>query len=99
MLGCPDPPADSLTLKEGDGKNKWDEDGFKVVTETEAFGDLKFTFKDGSDKVTASGNSPCDPSTTFTLNGKLTSSKFTGTVDIKFGDGSGATAILGAEED
>ena len=99
VLGCPDPPADSVTLKEGNGKNKWDEDGFKVVTDTEAFGDLTFKYKDAGHSVTASGNSPCDPSTTFTMDGKLTGSKFSGTVDIKFGDGTGATATLGAKED
>ncbi len=100
VLGCSDPPSDTVTLKEGDGKNKWDEDGFKVVTDSEAFGDFKFIYKDAGQKVTASGNSPCNPSTTFTMDGKLTGSKFTGTVDIEFGGGQpGATAKLSAEED
>ena len=99
VLGCPDPPADTITLKEGDGRNKWDEDGFKVVTDSEAFGDFKFVFKDDGDKVTASGNSPCNLSTTFTLTGKLTSSRFTGTVDIEFANAPGATAKLSAQQD
>lgn len=100
VLGCPDPPADSLTLKEGNGKNKWNDDGFKVVTDTQAFGDLKFTYKDAGHTVTASGNSPCNPSTTFTMTGKLTGSKFSGTVDIDFGGGQpGATAKLSAAEE
>jgi hypothetical protein len=99
VLGCPDPPADTITLKDGSGKNKWNDNGFKVVTDSEAFGDFKFTYKDDGHKVTASGNAPCNPSTTFTMDGKLTGSKFSGNVDIEFGDGSGASAKLSAQED
>lgn len=99
VLGCPDPPADTFTLKKGKGKNKWNKDGFKVATNTNAFGNLNFTYKQDGNKVTGSGNSSCDPSTTFKLTGKLTSSKFTGDVDISFGNGPGAKAKLSANKD
>src|SRR5688500_13887667 len=44
VLGCPDPKADSVTLKEGNGNNRYNKDGFKVKTKSGAFGD-DFQFK------------------------------------------------------
>ena len=82
VLGCPDPDEDSVTLKEGKGKNKWNGDGFKVKSASDAFGDdFEFTYKHDGNKVTAKGSSPCE-GFGFTMTGKLTKTKFTAEVDI-----------------
>ncbi len=82
VLGCPDPPEDSVTLKPGKGKNKYNEDGFKVKTESAAFGDdFVFRYKRDGNKVTASGSSPCQ-GFTFSMTGTLTKKEFNGEVDI-----------------
>jgi hypothetical protein len=99
VFGCEDPPSDSFTIKEDKSKNKWTDNGFKVNTESDAFGDFKFTYKDATGKVTASGTSPCNPDLTFTMEGELTSSSFTGTADINLGNGQSATSTLSANED
>lgn len=99
VLGCPDPPEDSVTLKKGNGNNKWNSKAFKVKEASNAFGnDFAFSYKHENNKVKASGSSPCDPQTTFTANGKLTKKKFSMTVDISFGQGPGATAELSAKK-
>ena len=99
VLGCADPPEDSVTLKKGNGNNKWNSAGFKVDTSTKAFGDLSLVYHDSNHKITATGNSPCQPSTTFKMSGKLKSSSFSANVDIDFGGGQGATAKLSAKKD
>ena len=97
VLGCPDPPQDSITLKEGNGNNKYNKDGFKVKMKSKAFGD-DFVFKYNHDngKVTASGSSPC-ADFGFEMSGKLTSKKFTAEVDIDSTPNS--TASLEATKD
>lgn len=99
VLGCPDPPEDSVTLKKGNGDNKWNSKGFKVDQASNAFGnDFTFAYKHKNNKATASGSSPCSPQTTFKGDGKLTKKSFSMTVDIDFGSGPGATAELSAKK-
>ena len=97
VLGCPDPDEDSVTLKPGSGKNKYNSDGFKVKTESGAFGDdFQFTYKQKGNKVTASGSSPC-AGFGFELTGTLTKSEFNAEVDIDSSPHS--TATLKATKD
>jgi hypothetical protein len=92
VLGCPDPPSDTVTLKPGKGNNKWSKKGFKIVTPSQAFGaDFQLTYKRKGNKVTASGTSPCEPSIKFTLTGILTKVGFDATVDITSSPHSTAT--------
>jgi hypothetical protein len=98
VLSCPDPPADSVTVKPKNSNDKWNEDGFKIKDASEAFGDdFKFKFEDKGSKVTASGTSPCDPSITFTMEGTLTKEAFNAEVTITSSPPS--TATLSATED
>ena len=91
VLGCPDPPADTITLKEGKGKNKWNKKGFKVSQASAAFGsDFTFTYKKKGNAVTASGSSPCN-SFGFTMTGTLTKTAFNAEVDISSNPHSTAT--------
>ncbi len=97
VLGCPDPDEDSVTLKEGKGKNKWNSDGFKVKDESGAFGDdYEFTYKHKGNKVTASGSSPCN-GFKFELTGTLTKTEFNAEVEIDSSPAS--TATLEATKD
>ena len=97
VLGCPDPPSDSVTLKPGDGKNKYNSDGFKVKTKSGAFGDdFQFTYKQKGNKVTASGSSPC-ADFGFKMTGTLTKTEFNAEVDIDSSPHS--TATLKATKD
>jgi hypothetical protein len=83
VFGCDNPPQGSITLKPGDGKNKYNSDGFKIKAKSPAFGDdFQFTYKQKGNKVTASGSSPCDPSIHFTLTGTLTKTDFDADVNI-----------------
>jgi len=83
VFGCDNPPEGSITLKPGNGKNKYNADGFKIKAASPAFGDdFQFTYKQKGNKVTASGSSPCDPSIEFTLTGTLTKTDFEAEVDI-----------------
>ena len=98
VLGCPDPPADSVKVKEGKGVNKWNKKGFKIQTPSNAFGNnFALTYKQKGNKVTASGTSPCEPSITFTLTGTLTKTNFNAEVDITSNPHS--TATLEATKD
>ena len=82
VLGCPDPKSDSVTLKPGSGKNKYNSDGFKVKAKSGAFGDdFQFTYKHKGNKVSASGSSPC-AGFGFTMEGTLTKTAFNAEVDI-----------------
>jgi hypothetical protein len=83
VFGCDNPPQGSITLKPGNGKNKYNSDGFKIKADSPAFGDdFVFTYKHKGNKVTASGSSPCDPSIEFTLTGTLTKTDFEADVNI-----------------
>lgn len=92
VLGCPDPPAETVTLTKGSGADKWNARGFKVDEQTQAFGELKITYKHRGKSFTGSGGKPpCRPDeVTFTLKGKLTSTRFTATVTIQL---PGQTAV------
>ena len=97
VLGCPDPKSDSVTLKPGNGKNKYNSDGFKIKAKSGAFGDdFEFTYKQKGGKVTASGSSPC-AGFGFTMTGKLTKTEFNAEVEIDSSPKS--TATLKATKD
>ena len=97
VLGCADPEEDSVTLKEGKGKNKWNSDGFKVKEESEAFGDdYEFTYKHKGNKVTAKGSSPCS-GFGFEMTGKLTKTEFD--AEVKIDSSPPSTATLKATKD
>jgi hypothetical protein len=97
VLGCPDPDSDSVTLKPGNGKNKYNSDGFKIQQASGAFGDdFTFTYKQKGGKVTASGSSPCE-GFGFTMTGTLTKTEFNAEVDIDSSPHS--TATLKATKD
>jgi hypothetical protein len=98
VLGCPDPPADSVTLKEGKGANKWNKKGFKVSSDTTAFANLVLTYKKKGNSITATGASPCDAGTTFSMTGTLTKTQFSANVAIKLSSGQNASATLSAQK-
>lgn len=90
--------VDAITLKKGTGNNKWSKRGFKIFKATSQFGKLTFEYDQKTGKVTGSGNSPCEPSTTFTLDGKLTKRAFSATVDITISPNLKPTAELEAKK-
>lgn len=99
VFGCSDPAPAIFSLSKGSGNNQYNSSGFKVKQTTQAFGALTGTYKHSSNGVTASGRAvPCRAGLTWKLTGKLTSSKFTGTVKIDLGDGQKATAKLSAKK-
>lgn len=99
VFGCAAPPPAIFTLSKGSGNNQYNAGGFKVNRATEAFGKVVGTYKHSTNKLTGSGTKPpCRQQLKWKLTGKLTSSKFTGTVTITLEDGSKATAKLTAKK-
>jgi hypothetical protein len=98
-FGCGDPPPGKVVLPHGTGDNTWNAAGIKVDEPTAGFGDLLLVYRFSNDKLTALGNSPCRPSTTFRLAGKLKDgADVSGTVDIVAGDGSRTTGKISAHK-
>lgn len=97
VFGCANPPAAIFTLTKGSGKNQYNANGFKIDNKSEAFGHTTGTYTHSTNKIKGSGkNVPCRPGLTRTATGKLTSDKFTATVDIDLGGGQKAVAKLSA---
>lgn len=97
VFGCPSPAPAIFSLSKGTGNNQYNGTGFKVKQNTAAFGAMLVSYKHATNKVTGSGKDvACRPGLTWALTGKLTSSKFTGTVNINLPDGTTATAKLAA---
>lgn len=98
VFGCPDPPAAPVTLPKGTGKNTWSSSGFRVSKQTQAFGKLNLTYNFKSKSFTGSGSAPpCNPSITYTIDGKLTPTSFEATVQIDLGQQT-ATSKLSAKK-
>lgn len=99
VFGCPNPAPAIFSLSKGSGNNQYNSAGFKLKQNTAPFGALQGTYKHATKSVTGSGRDvACRPGLTWTLTGKLTSSTFTGTVNIDLGDGTKATAKLSAKK-
>ena len=99
VFGCPSPPAAIFSLSKGKGNNRYNAGGFKISRTTQAFGKVNFTYRHSNNAVTGSGGQPpCRPGITWTLTGKLTSSKFTGTAKIKLESGQTATTKITAKK-
>jgi hypothetical protein len=99
VFGCNDPAPVSVTLPKHTGANGWSSKGFNVSKQTQAFGNLKLTYSSASGSISGSGSAPpCNPNITYTVKGKLTSSKFNATVSINLGGGQTATSVLTAKK-
>jgi hypothetical protein len=99
VFGCDDPPEAKVTLKEGKGANTYNDKGFKVSTDTEAFGQLDITYKHSDGSFTGTGKQPpCAPEITFEIDGKLTKKSFTAEVTNHLGGGLDAKSDLTADK-
>ncbi|HEX6457661.1 MAG TPA: hypothetical protein VF032_01985 [Thermoleophilaceae bacterium] len=97
-LGCPDPPAQHTpTITKGSGKNHWNSKGFRLHLISPSYGTFTVTYVDKTHKLTGSGGNPsCAPNVTWSLDGTLTHSAFTGSVTIDLGNGQTASSSLTA---
>jgi hypothetical protein len=99
VFGCESPPAAIFSMSKGKGANRYNATGFKVARSTEAFGRVTGTYKHSNNSLTGNGKAPpCRPGITWTLTGKLTASKFTGTAKIKLETGQTATTKITAKK-
>ena len=99
VFGCESPPAAIFSLSKGKGNNRYNSGGFKISSKTAAFGNVNVTYKHSNNSLSGSGGKPaCRPGITWTLSGKLTSSKFTGTAKIKLESGQTATTKITAKK-
>jgi hypothetical protein len=86
VFGCPNPPAATVTLRQGSGQNRWNNSGFKISTTTQAFGRLNINFNWANKTFKGNGSRPpCNRNITYTIDGRLTGSRFTATVKIDLG--------------
>lgn len=98
VFGCQDPTGAPVTLPKGSSKNSWNASGFRLSRQTKAFGKLTLTYNFKSKSFKGSGSAPpCNPSITFTIDGKLTPSSFNATVEIDLGQQT-ATSKLSAKK-
>ena len=86
VFGCPNPAAVTVSLPQGRGNNRWNGSGFKVSRFTQAFGQLSINFNWANKTFKGSGaRPPCNRNIKYTINGRLTGSRFTATVKIDLG--------------
>lgn len=98
VFGCSDPPAAPVTLPKGSGKNSWNAGGFRLSKQTQAFGKLTITYDFKAKSFKGSGSAPpCNPSITYTIDGRLTPTSFNATVRIDLGQQT-ATSKLSAKK-
>jgi hypothetical protein len=98
-FGCGDPPPGKAKLPHGTGDSAWNAAGFRFDEPTAGFGDLILVYRFSNNKLTALGNAPCKPSTTFRLAGKLKDgAHVSGTIDIVAADGSRTTGKISADK-
>jgi len=72
VFGCGDPPLGSVTLRRGQGKNKWNGRGFTVYRRKSAdFGRASAVYDARTKDLSVRGNVPCQAKRKFVLNGKL----------------------------
>ncbi len=97
-LGCPQQPGEHTpTITKGSGDNRWNSKGFKLHLTSPAYGEFRVKYVDKTHKLTGSGGNPsCAPGVSWTLDGKLTHSAFTGTIAIKLANGQTASSSLSA---
>lgn len=99
IFGCPDPPAEAMTLKKGSGANRWNAKGFKVARTSDSLGKTTLAYKYATKALSGGG---ADPKCRAGLKWKLVATKLkpktlAGTVEITLPDGSTATATLSAK--
>lgn len=78
VFACPDPANEKASAKKGGKGSSYDKKKIKVVDKSEAFGALKVTYKDKTDKIKGAGDkqdSSCRPGITYKLNGSLKKDK------------------------
>lgn len=87
VFGCEDPKGVPQTLSKGSGKNTWSASGFRLFKpKSPVFGELTLNYNFNTKALTGSGKAPpCNQSITFTIDGKLTPTTLTATVNIDLG--------------
>jgi hypothetical protein len=97
-LGCPDPPAQRTpTITKGTGDNHWNSRGFRLHLISQSYGTFTVTYVAKTHKLTGSGgNPPCAPGVTWSLDGRLSRTAFTGNISIALSNGQTASSTLTA---
>lgn len=80
-FGCPNIPTRKATLKKGNGENRWNNSGFKVVYKNKN-GQSSFKYTHKSGKISGKGVSPCAKAITFSFKGKMNNKKANAETDI-----------------
>lgn len=98
VFGCADPKGAPVTLPKGSGPNSWNASGFRLSKQGQALGKLTLNYNFKSRALKGSGAAPpCNPSITYTIDGRLTPTSFEATVQIDLGSQT-ATSKLSAKK-
>jgi len=73
-FGCPSIPTRKAKLKKGNGKNRWNNSGFKVVF-LNRNGQASFKYEHKKGKISGKGVSPCAKAITYSFTGKMNNKK------------------------
>lgn len=99
VFGCNDPDAGKLTLKKGNGANRWNRRGFNVSRDTPNFGQLDLVYKHRKGTISGEGEEPpCNRNISYTLDGTLTKKNLQADVEIDLGGDQMASSTISASK-